>query len=153
MSFVIYLDVCCLNRPFDDQTQARIRLESESVLLILTQCQSRQWTMLGSEAINIEIAQTSDFDRKQQVLSLTSIATTKIIVSESIEFRASSLVKQGFKPFDALHLSCAEAGNANVFLTTDDRLLRLAKRQYGILGVKVENPVVWLLEVTANGNS
>jgi hypothetical protein len=29
----IYLDACCLNRPFDDQTQERIRLESEAVLL------------------------------------------------------------------------------------------------------------------------
>ena len=24
MEFLIYLDVCCLNRPFDDQTQERI---------------------------------------------------------------------------------------------------------------------------------
>jgi hypothetical protein len=31
----IYLDVCCLNRPFDDQCQERIRLESEAILLIL----------------------------------------------------------------------------------------------------------------------
>jgi hypothetical protein len=31
----IYLDTCCLNRPFDDQRQARIRLESEAVTLIL----------------------------------------------------------------------------------------------------------------------
>ena len=28
----IYLDVCCLNRPFDDQTQDRIHLESEAVV-------------------------------------------------------------------------------------------------------------------------
>lgn len=32
----IYLDTCCLNRPFDDQTQERIRLESEAVLAILS---------------------------------------------------------------------------------------------------------------------
>jgi predicted nucleic acid-binding protein len=153
MNFVIYLDVCCLNRPFDEQTQARIRLESESVLLILMQCQTRQWTMLGSEVITIEIAQTSDFDRKQQVLSLASVAATEIIVSESIELRASNLMEQGFKSFDALHLACAEAGNADIFLTTDDRLLRLAKRQSSTLRVKVDNPVHWLLEVTANGNS
>ena len=31
----IYLDTCCLNRPFDDQTQDRIRLEAEAVILIL----------------------------------------------------------------------------------------------------------------------
>lgn len=26
----VYLDACCLNRPFDDQTQGRIRLEAEA---------------------------------------------------------------------------------------------------------------------------
>jgi len=26
----VYLDLCCLNRPFDDQTQERIRLETEA---------------------------------------------------------------------------------------------------------------------------
>ena len=25
----IYLDVCCINRPFDDQTEERIRMESD----------------------------------------------------------------------------------------------------------------------------
>jgi hypothetical protein len=28
----IYLDLCCVNRPFDDQHQARVRLEAEAVL-------------------------------------------------------------------------------------------------------------------------
>jgi hypothetical protein len=31
----IYLDTCCLNRPFDDQRQHRVRLETEAVTLIL----------------------------------------------------------------------------------------------------------------------
>ena len=31
----IYLDACCLNRPFDDQSQDRVRLEAEAILLIL----------------------------------------------------------------------------------------------------------------------
>ena len=31
----VYLDVSCLNRPFDDQSQARIALESQAVVLIL----------------------------------------------------------------------------------------------------------------------
>lgn len=30
----IYLDNCCFNRPFDDQSQIRIRLESEAKLKI-----------------------------------------------------------------------------------------------------------------------
>lgn len=31
----IYLDMCCLKRPFDDQSQPRIRLETEAVLALL----------------------------------------------------------------------------------------------------------------------
>ena len=31
----LYLDTCCYNRPFDDQTQERIHLESEAILTIL----------------------------------------------------------------------------------------------------------------------
>ena len=31
---LIYLDLCCFNRPFDDQTQSRIRLETEAKLVI-----------------------------------------------------------------------------------------------------------------------
>ena len=31
----IYLDVCCINRPFDDQNQDRIHLEAEAVISIL----------------------------------------------------------------------------------------------------------------------
>jgi hypothetical protein len=31
---LIYLDMCCFNRPFDDQSQARIRFETEAKLLL-----------------------------------------------------------------------------------------------------------------------
>ncbi len=47
----VYLDACCLNRPFDDQTQDRIHLEAEAVLLILTHVESGRWQWIGSEAL------------------------------------------------------------------------------------------------------
>ena len=31
----VYLDICCLKRPFDDQSQPRIHLEAEAVLALL----------------------------------------------------------------------------------------------------------------------
>jgi hypothetical protein len=31
----LYLDSCCYNRPYDDQTQERIHLEGEAVLAII----------------------------------------------------------------------------------------------------------------------
>jgi hypothetical protein len=33
---LIYLDMCCLKRPFDEQVQPRIRLESEATLALLS---------------------------------------------------------------------------------------------------------------------
>jgi len=37
-SIRVYMDVCCLNRPFDDQSEDRIKMESEAVLMILNRC-------------------------------------------------------------------------------------------------------------------
>jgi hypothetical protein len=31
----VYLDMCCLKRPFDDQSQLRIHLESEAILALM----------------------------------------------------------------------------------------------------------------------
>jgi hypothetical protein len=64
MVFLIYLDVCCLNRPFDDQTQERIRLEAEAVRLILERCQSGEWQLLGSEVIDVELRRTPDITKR-----------------------------------------------------------------------------------------
>ena len=50
----IYLDVCCLNRPFDDQTQDRIHLESEAIILILKRIRSGNWEWVSSEAVSFE---------------------------------------------------------------------------------------------------
>ena len=144
---LIYLDVCCLNRPFDDQTQERIRLEAEAVLLILARCQSGEWQLLSSEIVDWEISRIPDEERREKVSFLASLAVTEVSVTEKIECRAKELGQLGFKAYDALHLACAEEGKAQVFLTTDDRLLRKAKRYRSLLHVRVESPVFWLTGV------
>ena len=74
-------------------------------------------------------------------------------VTERIERRATELARRRFKTYDALHIACAEAGKADVLLTTDDRLLRKATRLRRLLQVRVENPIVWLIEVMQHGDS
>ncbi len=56
-------------------------------------------------------------------------------------------MKLSFKFQDALHLAFAEAGNADIFLTTDDRLLRKAKHYQTTLKIEVENPTIWLMTI------
>lgn len=142
----IYLDVCCLNRPFDDHAQDRVRLESEAVLTILSRGQTERWMLLGSEVVDIEISKIPDDDRRQKVSVLSSMLQSFIVIDEETETRVEELEALSFEPFDALHIACAEKGRADVFLTTDDDLLRKALRNKKVLKVRVENPVRWLME-------
>jgi hypothetical protein len=62
----IYLDVCCLNRPFDDQRQERIRLEAEAVPLILGRCEAGAWQWVSSAVVEEERPVTEAKDAVRQ---------------------------------------------------------------------------------------
>ncbi len=144
----IYLDACCLNRPFDDQSQDRIRLESEAVLLILIRVQQREdWLWVSSDMLQYEVEQTPDAERRRRVRALVSFADVEPEVTDDVAKRAVELQSLGFKAVDALHVACAEASRGDVLLTTDDRFLRAARRNTGQLHLRVENPIDWLREV------
>lgn len=140
------MDVCCFNRPFDDWSQLRIRLEAEAILTIINYFHTEEWLLIGSIALDSEIEQTPDLEKKQKVKDLLTLAKTKISLTEVIKTRTKTLVKLGFKSFDALHLAYAESGTVDVFLTTDDRLLNKATFNQAILKVPVKNPISWLME-------
>ena len=147
------MDVCCLNRPFDEQMQERIHLEAEAVLLILARCQNRDWQLLGSEAVDFEISRIPDEERRRKVALLTSLAASKVAVAEQVKRHAMEIENLGFRAFDALHIACAREGKADVLLTTDDEFLRKAEKHSKILNVRVGNPSLWLMEVTRDGAS
>jgi predicted nucleic acid-binding protein len=142
----IYLDVCCLNRLFDDLSQDRVRLESESILSVLNRCQLGKWVLVGSEVVFFEIDKIPHKDRRSKVHFLASIAQLVIKIEDNIEKRAIELEKIGLGSFDALHISCAEKGKVDIFLTTDDVLIRKAKSNSDQIKVKIENPIKWLAE-------
>lgn len=144
----LYLDVCCLNRPFDDWTQDRIRLEAEAVLAIASRCQSGEWQLVSSTALESEISRTPDVLRRQRVLDSLSLAASKVIVTPSLVARAQELTALSFKSFDALHIACAESARVSAFLTTDDRVFRKAQTHAATIKVTVSNPVTWLMEVS-----
>jgi predicted nucleic acid-binding protein len=142
----IYLDNCVLNRPFDDQSQERIRLETEAIILLLARLERKEWTWLGSQALQFEIDKTPDAEQQSRLRHVIEFVSLTLDIGEKELERASELQKLGFVGFDAVHLACAEIGTADVFLTTDDRLLKLAKRLARKLRVKVENPLDWMKE-------
>ena len=87
----IYLDACCLNRPFDDQSQDWIRLEAEAVLLILSHIQSGEWHWRGSDVLDLELEQISDLERRARVMLLKSPVQRTITIDANIEKRGCEL--------------------------------------------------------------
>lgn len=142
----VYLDVCCLNRPFDDQSQERIRLESEAILLILAQAQNSTIKWISSQIVVLEITQTPSELRRESLTLLRNFCDSEVAYDQKEEVRAAQLESLGFHTFDAMHLACAESANVNIFLTTDDRLQRKANRFNKQLKIKVENPINFILK-------
>lgn len=71
-------------------------------------------------------------------------------LSGLIERRATEIEQWGLAPLDALHVASAESARAHYFLTTDDILMRKARRRQKELKVKIENPVKWLIQYTSD---
>ena len=139
-----------MSRLFDDQTQNRIRVEAEAILQIFAHFDIRQWQWISSEIVTLEINQNPNFRQRFQVGYLLNFAHHTVSLGETEISRGEYLELLGIKHFDALHLACAETGNADVFLTTDDRLLRTAKSIAHQMNIKVENPSIWLKEVRSH---
>ena len=120
----IYLDACCLQRPFDDQTQPRIRVETEAVLAVLAAIEAGAAVLLTSEALEFEIERIPDEQRRREALAMLALAKERLIVTSAIETLAVSLEHTGVASMDALHAALASEAAADFFATTDDRLLR-----------------------------
>ena len=144
----IYMDACCMNRPFDDLSQERVYLEAEAILAIISRCENGEWTLLSSGTLDFELSRISDSEKYEKVLAIYSSANEHIKVTLELADRAKEFQKYGVKYFDSLHLALAESAEADVLLTTDDRLINAGKRTDA--KVKILNPVTWLMEVMSN---
>jgi predicted nucleic acid-binding protein len=145
----IYLDVCCLCRPFDNHEETRIRLESEAILAIIRRC-SIDWELVTSTAVLYEIGSIGDPVKRSHVIQMTDRAREIIRIDADLLLLADTIEKTGVMGMDAIHLACAEKADA-AFLTTDDEVIRIMKAHSQDISVRVDNPLHWLTEVNRNG--
>jgi hypothetical protein len=80
---LVYMDCCCLNRPYDDQTQDKIRIESDAIMAILFHCFYGTWRLVGSDVLHYEIMKMPDMNKKARVLDLYKIKKETILLSNS----------------------------------------------------------------------
>ncbi len=137
----IYLNTSALNRPFDDLSVAKIRNEAEAVLLLVAEIEAGRAELVSSEYLLFEVGHTPDADRAQRVMTLVRLAKVLVKASPVVVSRARVLERLGLRGLDALHIASAEAATTDLLVTTDDRMLRLARRASTQLQVNVVTPV------------
>lgn len=108
----IYLDGCCLQRPFDDQTRPRIKVEPEAVLAILASMQAGDVSLRGSEALDYEARRIPNDERRGQMAAILTLANEYVELTPGVEQLAESLKTSGIFPMDAIHLALASEAYA-----------------------------------------
>ncbi|MGD0090134.1 MAG: PIN domain protein [Planctomycetota bacterium] len=139
----IYLDNCCFNRPFDNQSQMRVRLESEAKLHIQEKVLSRDLELVWSYILDYENQMNPFGERKKAIGRWKYRAVLDIDETRAILGRANALHEQGMKNKDALHIACAFAGKCEYFVTTDDLVLKHAR---DVQGIKIVDPPTFVRE-------
>ena len=143
----LYLDNCCYNRPYDDQTQERIHLEGEAILAIVNKSKENNDEIIGSPVLDIEMDQIGDVEKREKVKNFyDQTINKKFEYNIDILKRVKELSEQStIKTFDRFHLAFAENAKVDILLTTDDKFERVCSKL--VFDIRVMNPLNFLLEV------
>ncbi|MCB1089688.1 MAG: PIN domain-containing protein [Verrucomicrobiae bacterium] len=134
----LYLDNCCFNRPFDDQSQMRVRLETEAKLAIQNEVRDGLVELAWSYLLDFENSANPSEERRESIARWRRLAATDTAESEVILDLARAIHQVGLKELDALHIAAAISLGCDIFLTTDDGIL---KRRKKISGIRILNPI------------
>lgn len=121
---LIYLDVCALCRPFDDQRFVRVHLESEAVKLILQKVRDGYLQLMTSQVHYAEINALPEMIERVELLGiLQGLGKPMKADVDILRKRAAELVDRAFGIADAAHFACAEIMRAD-FISCDDKLIK-----------------------------
>ena len=134
----IYLDNCMFNRPFDEQTHIRIRLETEAKLAIQEEIRRGTYQLIWSYILDYENSKNPFQERKEQIIKWKKYAIANVEENTDIINTAILLNNEGLQKMDSLHIACAIFAKADYFLTTDDKVNKKAST---IANIKIADPI------------
>ncbi len=139
----IYLDNCCYNRPFDDQSQIKIHLEAQAKLYVQAKIKEGIYELAWSYILDYENGKNPYEEKRLAIAPWKSIASTYVAKeTEDILIFAETLASKGIKTYDALHISCAVAADCEYYLITDKKLLNTP-----IPEIKIVSPIAFVNEM------
>ncbi len=141
----IYLDNCCFNRPFDDQTQKKIELESKAKLYVQDEILAGHFELVWSYILTYENIVNPFEERKRTIELWKDIAVFDCEANDDIIMIAGKVESQEIKSKDALHLACAIYAKCDYFLTTDTKLLKT-----NLDTIKIVSPIEFIKRLEDN---
>ena len=140
----IYLDNCMFNRPFDEQSHIRIRIETEAKLAIQEEIRRGTYQLIWSYILDYENSKNPFRERQEQIIKWKKYAITDIEESTDIIKTALLLNSKGLQKMDSLHIACAIFAKADYFLTTDDKVIKKANV---ITDLEISDPINFIKKV------
>jgi len=140
----LYLDNCCFNRPFDNQKQLKIKLETEAKLFIQHEILIGKYELVWSYILEFENNQNPYKDRKEAIQDWKNLSNIFCVENDKIIEFAETLFNKGIKVKDALHIACAVDANVDFFITTDKGLLNKQ-----IPEINIVNPLTIINELNS----
>jgi len=138
---ILYMDLCCFNRPFDDQLQQKIYLETEAKLFIQKKIKDGEYKLIWSYILEYENSVNPDEETRNSIQKWEGVAIRTIVENQTVTSMASDLNKSGFGIKDALHIACAINAQARYFITVDRGILK--KREI-IKDLSIINPLEFI---------
>lgn len=80
----VYLDNCAFNRPFDDQSQIRIIIETEAILFIQREVELGRIQLVWSYINESENRRNPSPEKMISILKWKKIAVANVIETENI---------------------------------------------------------------------
>jgi predicted nucleic acid-binding protein len=120
----VYLDNCAYNRPFDDQNDIRIRLESEAKLFIQEQIKDNRIDLVWSSVNDYENNDNPSPEKRERILAWKNVAARRYALNEAVLQKAPELQSLEIRAKDALHIAAAINSGCDFFITTDDEILK-----------------------------
>lgn len=122
---LVYCDTNVYCRPFDDQSQSRVKEETDAFWGVLERVQGGQVTLVSSDVLVLEAQRIPNPSKRRLVGLYLSYCTQHIPASLQIVRIAEELVEQcQLKPKDAFHVASACQARVTYFVTCDDRVTK-----------------------------
>jgi hypothetical protein len=143
----VYLDNCCYNRPYDDQNQLRVEIETKAKLSIQEQITNGELDLVISFMSELENDDNPFEERRQSIAGFFSYSSTNVQSNDELKTLASEIVSNGLKPEDATHVASAIFAKCDYLFTTDDRILKYKDDR-----IRIMNPTDFIIEGAGDTN-